>query len=640
MFCHSDFRSMDAFKGVSAATQNDGSWQVGNAATSPWDRIKVGTLERLENRYFAGGGGDDTDTTIHGTLYTRGTARTLLGWSGQFQESVAPTLRSTLTTPGSDKITNSNGVNNSLVTTDCSNYATNTACTKDKNFYTNYPTDIAGDPNNIVDAKKDWPDGPLPSTFPLPIPEDPSVPSDRKTDYNEWNKVVSASIAGSSDDYPKGTLTASMKVYASSNTSTVAWPTGSAQSKTSTDLGQGGALAANNVVIDGSTTPINIDKTVFINGDVVIRGRVRGQGTIIASGNVYVEGDLTYDCGSGGSTADCDYNNAKTDKTFPSLNLISAGNTMVGDYQSRFRLSDGRIPDATLAGNLNNAGDVEAGFDGGFNIKGSSSRVYKGCVDFWKSRDPNVSVSDWAQRPENLYTSYNASTGKGSGTGPRCTVPTLAAMETGNFNRLEMRKWAKAIQQGKSYTPRFYNFQGGEGVYFLGTNEEHSRQYENYTQADTKDSKGNYMDVKVTMEDGSVYTLKAADVAAGMAKAAKVSLSPNGGTSPWIKPSNLKSLFISSMSGRKTKPLRYDGLLYSANAVFALSQGDGSFSGTNNDPSPTAGRWDLRGSIVAADTGILTPKGLTVYYDKRLSPAIQGETGLNFFRSQWQVKAQ
>ncbi|MER3553183.1 MAG: hypothetical protein C4331_02200 [Meiothermus sp.] len=704
VFCHSDFRSMDAFKGVDPTIQNDGSWRVGTASTANnWERVKVGTLERLENRYFSGGGNDDTDTNIHGTLYTRGTARTLLGWTGQFQESVAPSLRSSLT-PGQTTITNSNTANNSLIETNCANYSNNTACVGNQNFYTNYPCDN----NKVCDndlntAKKDWPDGPLPSTFPLPIPEDPST-TDRKTDYNEWNKIVSASIAGNSDDYPKGTLTASMQIYSSSNTSTVTWPTSGAQSKTSSDLGQGGTLGTNNVVIDGSTTPITIDKTVFINGDVVIRGRVRGQGTIIASGNVYVEGDLTYDCGSGSTTADCDYNKAKTDKTFPSLNLISAGNTLVGDYQSRFRLSDSKIPDYTLAGNLNDPNDLEAGFEGGYSSLTSSSgytstpgtlpsdpntplssvtqnyittngntylganQLFKfaGCNDFWKRRPSNVSVADWARRPENLYTKFS-STGSGrklrwfgagadTGTavmdGPRCTVPTLAAMETGNFNRLEMRKWAKALQQGQSYIPRFYTYKSGEGIYFLGTNEEHSRNYENYTQVDAKDSQGNYKDVSVTMEDGSRYTIKAADIAAGLAKAAKFSLSSNGGNSPWIKGKDLKNLFLDSMKSRgtpgtssfKPRPLRYDGLLYSANAIFALSQGDGSFSAcpknkSNCDPSPTAGRWDLRGSIVAADTGILTPKGLTVYYDKRLSPAIQGEVGLSFFRSQWQVKS-
>jgi len=688
VFCHSDFRGMDAFNGVNPTQQNDGSWRVGSATSqNPWERIKVGTLERLENRYFSGGGSDDTDTSIHGTLYTRGTARTLQGWTGNFSTGPAPSLRSTLT-PGQSQITNNSAVNNSLIETNCANYATNTTCTDKKNFYTNYPTDTnnPGD-NSILSAKKDWPDGPLPSTFPLPIPEKPDASGNvnRLTDFStEWLPTVQASINGSNDDYPSGSIKAPMQIFTSAQ-SNIAWG-GSVQSKTSSDLGQGSGLGSNNVVIDGSTTPINIDKTVFINGDVIIRGRVRGQGTIIASGNVYVMGDLTYDCGSGSSTADCDYSKAKSDKNFPSLNLISAGNTLVGDYQSRFRLTDGRIPDYTLAGNLNNKDDYEAGFEGGYsNLSGvstsaigilpsdpntalssvtqqnnadssgktyvSASQLFKfaGCNDFWKRKPSSVADADWARRPENLYTQFSSSgsgsnkrwygtgapTGSGTLNGPRCTVPTLAAMEVGNFNRLEMRKWATARQKGQTYTPRFYTYnETSEKVYFLATNEEHSRLYNNYSAVDGSS------DVKVVMDDNTTITIPKSEVQTGLARAAKYSLRPQNN---WIPRNNLKNLFIQSMSGRKTKPLRYDGLLYSANAVFALSQSNGSFSSCttgkgNCDPSPTAGRWDLRGSIVAADTGILTPSGLTIYYDKRLSPAIQGEVGLNFFRGQWQVK--
>jgi hypothetical protein len=65
-------------------------------------------------------------------------------------------------------------------------------------------------------------------------------------------------------------------------------------------LAAGGSSAvsktsAGNVVLIGTpSNPILLDKDVYIDGDVIIKGVVRGRGAIYAGRNLYVAGDITY----------------------------------------------------------------------------------------------------------------------------------------------------------------------------------------------------------------------------------------------------------------------------------------------------------------------------------------------------------
>lgn len=48
------------------------------------------------------------------------------------------------------------------------------------------------------------------------------------------------------------------------------------------------------LVLDGSSSPITIQGSVAVKGDLIIRGKVGGQGTIYAGRNVHIVGDLSY----------------------------------------------------------------------------------------------------------------------------------------------------------------------------------------------------------------------------------------------------------------------------------------------------------------------------------------------------------
>jgi hypothetical protein len=51
-------------------------------------------------------------------------------------------------------------------------------------------------------------------------------------------------------------------------------------------------IATSNVVLDGTSSPIQINGEVFVKGDVVIYGTYQGRGTIYASGNIYIPGPI------------------------------------------------------------------------------------------------------------------------------------------------------------------------------------------------------------------------------------------------------------------------------------------------------------------------------------------------------------
>lgn len=581
IFCHTTVSSMDRLRG-NPQDNNRNTW---------WRRAKVATLEHVEARA-------ETDTTIHGTLYTRGNVTLRRGGNNQ-----APTLYSTLQ-DGQEEIRSlvrrQIGVHFSA--TDCNNGPN---CPSRRPVYQNYPTS-----RSIGD--QGWPDGELVDTFPLPIPD---ANGNRRIDDDEWQRAVSGSQAGSSDDYPPGTLRARMAVFTTPQ-STLNW--GLASSLQQVDTGTLAGEPRKLVVIDAQSQPLEIRGTVFINGDVILRGRVRGDGTILARGNIYVMGDLVYDCGQEGQLRDCDY---RDPARLPALSLVAGGNVVMGDYLSRFRLEDNRIPDATWAGNLNNPADVEAGFEGGF-----PPGTFAGCVDFRNQgpRDPNNRNAQvqWTQDPRNATA--------------RCTVPNLTAMEVGNFNRLELLRASQALARGERYTPRFYRFEGDEGIFYYHGCGEHTRDYWGYRKVDGNQG----IQLSCTLSSDSfrgTIDLSDQQVRQLLAQAVVVDVHTD-----WVPKEAMKALWIASVQGnpaRREGPLRIDGLIYTPNAVFSLAPGDGSFSGQNGDRSKVRGRIDHRGGIVAADTGILAPYGFDLYHDARLRPRVPYDQNLSLFRQAWQVKS-
>jgi hypothetical protein len=83
----------------------------------------------------------------------------------------------------------------------------------------------------------------------------------------------------------------------------------------------------------GSQRFATITGTVHVNGDLVIRGQIKGEGRFIVRGNVYIVGDLVYGC----SNSAClmrDGNNASYAKpdALPKIAVMAGGSIIVGDY--------------------------------------------------------------------------------------------------------------------------------------------------------------------------------------------------------------------------------------------------------------------------------------------------------------------
>jgi hypothetical protein len=539
IFCHLDIKSLDALRGN--PTSDPSTW---------WRRAKVGVLESLIMR------DNEEAGVVHGSLVTRGTI------TQQSSGRIGPSNRyRTTMNPGDTRIRSTTLI--SATPADCSIPSN---CTTPQNLYYNYP-----DSNNLSAFGNRFPDGELPDSFPLPIPD---TNNNRLIDDAEWNAEVSSSLAGTNESYGAGSITAAMRINPSGS---ITWPGGAlVQTQTSANLGQN----RSNVILDGLVTPITLSGTVFVDGDVVIRGRVRGNGTILARGNVYVMGDLTYDCGTGSTLADCDYS---TPSRLPQLHLIAGGNVVVGDYMTIDTfLNDARRDPINML-----------------------------------SVDRNQQTLSFCQaNPAHQACSQLTST-------YRSSRPNLTLTEIANFNRRELQRYLR----DSSYRPRLYTF--GENQVYFATGCSHDPQnYANYS----------------TIRDGapvsfcrgdtalSVTTLTAAQVSSILARAVRYEV-----TSSTFNNAVLKNLWASSMNARGTGALRTDGLLYSANAIFGIVQ---------RKYPKLGGRWDLRGALVAADTGVFVPgpggsaPGLTIYHDNRLRPRLPGGQQAQLRRGIWEVVGQ
>lgn len=545
IFCHLDVKSLDALRGN--PTSDPSTW---------WRRAKVGVLESLIMR------DNEEAGVVHGSLVARGTV------SQQYSGTIGPSNRyRTTMNPGDARIRSTTQI--SVTPADCSIPSN---CTTPQNLYYNYP-----DANNLAAFGNRFPDGELPDSFPLPIPD---TNNNRLIDDAEWSAEVSLSLAGTNESYSAGTITAAMTINPSGD---IAWPGGgSEQTQTSATLGQ----SLSNVILDGSVTPISLSGTVFINGDVVIRGRVRGTGTILARGNVYVMGDLTYDCGTGSTLAPCDYS---TPSRLPQLNVIAGGNTVVGDYMTidTWLNDPSRDPVDML----------------------STSRNQQ-TMSFCKANPTNQACSQLRFQPwDNRRVQSQR--------------PNLALTEIANFNRRELQRYLR----DSSYQPRLYTF--GENQIYYSTGCSHDPQnYANYSTITAR--------ARVSFCRGdtvlSTTTLTATQASSILARAVRYEV-----TSSAFSNATLKNLWANSMNARGNGSLRTDGLLYSANAIFGLSQ---------RKYPKLNGRWDLRGGLVAADTGIFVPgpgdgtSGLTIYHDNRLRPRIATGQQAQLNRGIWEVVGQ
>ena len=166
-------------------------------------------------------------------------------------------------------------------------------------------TDQDGNPDTVEDAGEealdittDYAD---PDRFPVDENGNPSFPQIENLDY--YKGLASNYDGGNGSTLSGGTIT------------TV--PTGSDYASGAVNVGSINQSYAGNVILTG--TPgncIQLNGPLVVDGDLIIRGCVEGQGSLYAGGNVYVPDSVTY-------------NDASNDK----LAFAAGGNIVIGDYR-------------------------------------------------------------------------------------------------------------------------------------------------------------------------------------------------------------------------------------------------------------------------------------------------------------------
>lgn len=140
-----------------------------------------------------------------------------------------------------------------------------------------------------------------PDRFPVDANGNPSFPKIENLDYYKGLAATYDSGAGSS------LSGGSIKVV----------PTGSSFSGGAVTVGSVSESYAGNMILTG--TPgncIQLNGPMVVDGDLIIRGCVQGEGSLYVGGNVYVPDSVTY-------------NNAANDK----LAFAAGGNIVIGDYR-------------------------------------------------------------------------------------------------------------------------------------------------------------------------------------------------------------------------------------------------------------------------------------------------------------------
>ncbi|MEL6903902.1 MAG: hypothetical protein AAFU73_23565 [Planctomycetota bacterium] len=270
-----------------------------------FERVKVGSLDSLRLR-------TSSNTTIYGTLYTRGAASDTNGnpirdWGSMNVKSVAFDAQGRIAEDSLGHTTRTDFV------------PAGDPPAAFANLYLDYDTDAAAQV-----------DGYLPETFPELFPDDGGIDpvtgdptavgaGNRQIDPGEFAEVAArsdGSIAGGSIHVNDGSATL----------------------QTTTELR--GALETGNrtslpPVVDGDVVligtrddPIQLNGQVTVDGDVVIQGYVRGEGSILASGNLYLPGNVQYVDGESGGQRTF---GVAPDGSRNALALAAGGSIVAGD---------------------------------------------------------------------------------------------------------------------------------------------------------------------------------------------------------------------------------------------------------------------------------------------------------------------
>ena len=529
IFCHSQIDTVEHYF-------NDDP-----AAYGSFERAKVGTLESLMIRHNMDGNTTalndyDCDAYVAGTVAVRGSATDhdgdpITDWSsvsfkaygfdasGKMEEDAWGGYTSTPFVPGSQPLQ------------------------PFENLYLDYPTEYA-----------DMVDGKLPTSFPAPIPDnggysellagpDPAAIDNKVIDDIEFN-----TLSGGAD----GAITAGVLTYVPEG-----YIIGDATTYSQAlFVGNTPSIQQNvdgNVVLSGTeSNPITIDGTVTIDGDAIINGFIKGEGTLVVRGNVYIPTDLEYLDGSeympgdtpGSPTGPRTFGIAQ-DGTKNALGLAAGGAVMIGDYTK------------------------PAGWFG----PSKYSYISGDSNSYWNFTLGEISLFNRAEWTK--------------------TQPLLPA--PGEISN-DPSTWSvnNPLYEGTDYIPRYYAYHEDDSVpiynkgnlYFDPLTETWRGDSEVPTTWDM--SKLNLAD-PTDPSDPYLYNL-----ASGQDAVRQLISPTDGWITDWMYKLSIEYFEDNRPYG---EPMGLDGLLYTNNAIFTLV----------HRWSPMQGSMHMNGAMVAADLGVLVP---------------------------------
>jgi hypothetical protein len=432
---------------------------------------------------------------------------------------------------------------------------------KNASFYLNYPEEAT-----VEDNPYGW-DGRLPDGFPYPYPED----------FSYVTNSATGALSGFGAIVPEGTQ------YNGGSTTGLGYP--------SSVVTIDGSVDGNVFLYGTSAHPIDLGSptgdqpnNIAINGDLVITGVVKGFGNIQVKGNIYVLGDVTYE-------------NEDFTGTNNGLALTAGKSIMIGDYLTRrgynFTSPNWQDPhDGIMNLNFANASKSTSMTQ---RVSGRNFTTTKDC-GYW-----TANAVDLGKAPGTRWSAGE-------------DIMSFSMCEIVEFNQMEYYKW----QQDSSYTPRFYRVRdkdssGNPMPVYRFDREESLQQLASYPLY-KKQHPYHYHNYTASSLAPGIHQITPAELPAN---AQFCDLNPQN---TWMTEEQLRQFYWKDIQTRipTKRPVLFDGLLYSSNAIFCVSQG-------SNHSSTTEGKMRIRGAMCAADLGVLSAYDLQVLYDPRVDTFLRVE---------------
>lgn len=591
ILCHAEFTNVFLDTNTVAANRET------------FDRVKLASLENLMYRPSS----DIADSNVAGTIYTRGNvinSYTRAAMSNAEITNINALASYPFYPPGDPKeykIKQPTGSLNTMLSHEALSVAGVDGAglpVKGGKMYKSYPTEV-----------KKMADGLLPELFPAPFP-----------DANE-NKVVDTSEFHTISDLLEGSVTGGVAfgVAAGGTYTGPSFPT--ASNGAAGDLASSGQYLGNLILTGTAANPIQLNGQIAVEGDLMLRGVVKGTGQLFVKGNTYIGGDVTY---ANGVVNSKETYGVAQDGTKNALAVITGGSVVMGDYQ-------------TIRG-VNPSNDTA-------NTPTSSYSIQTRLAN----KTASVTVNTTTETMRYGYKDTDPATGLLLTTDGNGIVPSRGASQQASFTQSELMlfnnlEMAKAIASS-AYKPRFYGLDGllpadRDKIYLYdNASSEHAIRYD---EGGVNATTGGSSTVVLTLENYLTKKGITGDKATQIRNGARLFLRPD---QAWLPDSVLRQMWWDDEQSRTAKGqiYKFDGLLYSNNSIFTIAR---SFvrHGSNSE-----GKMRIRGAIICPDIGVLAAgtsaignKSLQLQYDSRVKDfwAPQDRTTVTFTRRVYDLLAQ